>query len=100
MHSTSTWLKAAAFGVMVWGTTAASGCTAEVRAEPVYYPPPMFLSSTAPVYYQGRPAWFYNDHWYFRSGGGWSYYRSEPGYLYNQRVVVGRRASRSLPTRR
>ena len=50
------------------------------------------LASTAPVYYQGRPAWYYNEHWYFRSGGGWSYYRGEPGYLYNQRVVVGRPA--------
>jgi hypothetical protein len=89
MNATSTWLRAAALGVMVWGTTAASGCAAEVVAEPTYYPPPGFIATTAPVYYEGRPAYFYNDRWYFRSGGGWGYYRSEPHYLYNQRTVYG-----------
>ena len=89
MIRSSTCLKALALGVMVWGTTAAAGCAAEIEAEPAYYPPPGYLASTAPVYYEGRPAWFYNDRWYFRNGPGWSYYRSEPRYLYNSRVVYG-----------
>jgi hypothetical protein len=82
-------LRAAAFGVMVWGATAATGCTGYVVAEPVYYPPSAFLGSTAPTYYEGRPAWYYNDRWYFRSGTGWAYYRSEPAYLYRARTVYG-----------
>jgi len=89
MNSTSTWLKAAALGVMVWGSVAVSGCAAEVRAEPAYYPPPGFLATASPVYYEGRPAFYYNERWYFRSGGGWGYYRSEPGYLYNHRTIYG-----------
>ncbi len=89
MISKSTWLKAAALGVMVWGATAATGCVAELDAEPAYYPPPAYIASASPVYYEGRPAYFYNDRWYFRSGAGWGYYRSEPRYLYQQRVVYG-----------
>ena len=89
MTATSTWLRAALLGVMVWGTTAASGCSAEVVAEPAYYPPPAWLAENAPVYYEGRPAYFYNERWYFQTAGGWSYYRSEPRYLYNQRTVYG-----------
>jgi hypothetical protein len=89
MNSTSTWLKAAALGVMVWGATAATGCSAEVTAEPAYYPPPGFVATANPVYYEGRPAYYYNSRWYFRSGGGWGYYRSEPGYLYRNRTVYG-----------
>jgi len=88
MNST-TWLKAAALGVMVWGTVAATGCSAEVMAEPADYPPPGFVATTNPVYYDGRPAYYYNSRWYFRNGGGWGYYRSEPGYLYNRRTVYG-----------
>ncbi len=89
MNSRSTWLKAAAIGVMVWGTTAATGCAAEVVAEPAYYPPPAYLAATTPVDFEGRPAYWYNDRWYFRSGPGWGYYRSEPRYLYNYRTVYG-----------
>ncbi len=88
--NTTTWLKAAALGVMVWGTTAATGCAAEVTAEPAYYPPPAYVAGISPVYYGGRPAYYYNDRWYFRTGGGWGYYRNEPQYLYQQRTVYGR----------
>lgn len=90
MKTTSAWLKAAALGVMVWGTTVATGCEAEVLSEPAYYPPAGFIASATPVYYEGRPAFFYNDRWYFRNGAGaWGYYRNEPPYLYRQRTVYG-----------
>ena len=89
MNATSTWFQAAAFGIMVAGATATSGCAATIVAEPLYYPPPGFLATATPVYYEGRPAYYYNDHWYFQTSHGWSYYRSEPGFLYRQRVVVG-----------
>ena len=82
----STWLKSAALGVVVCGTLAVTGCAAEVVAESPYYPPPGFLATANPVYYEGRPAFYYNQRWYFRSGGGWGYYRNEPGYLYNRRT--------------
>ena len=93
MFSTSTLLKAVALGVMVWGTTVASGCAAEVVAEPAYYPPPAFIATASPVYYEGRPVFFYNERWYFRTGNGWGYYRSEPAYLYKRRVVYAQPAN-------
>jgi len=89
MNSKSIWLKAAALSVIVSATTAATGCAAEIIAEPAYYPPPAFVASTAPVYFEGRPAYWYNGRWYFRSAGGWGYYRSEPRYLYEQRTIYG-----------
>jgi len=84
-----TCLKAAALAALLTGAMAVSGCAAEVVAEPVYYPPPAFLATASPVYYGGRPAYYYNSRWYFRSGGGWGYYRQEPGYLYQRRTVYG-----------
>jgi hypothetical protein len=86
MFSTSTWFKGALVGVMVWGMTAASGCAAEVVAEPVYFPPPAFLVSATPVYFEGHPTFFYNERWYFRTPAGWAFYRSEPAYLYKYRA--------------
>ena len=90
MNSTSTsrWVQAVALGMLVWGTTAATGCAAEIDADPAYYPPPAFVASAYPVYYEGRPAYWYNNRWYFRSGGGWGYYRNEPHYLYEHRGYV------------
>ncbi len=82
-------LKAAALAALVSGTMALAGCSAEVVAEPAYYPPPGYLATVTPVYYEGRPAYYYNDRWYFRSGAGWGYYRNEPAYLYHHRTVVG-----------
>ncbi len=88
MISKSTWLKAAALSVMVLGTSAA-GCGAEIAVEPAFYPPPSFIATTAPVYYEGRPAFWYNERWYFRTPTGWAYYRAEPKYLYEQRTIYG-----------
>jgi hypothetical protein len=97
MNATSSWVRAVAVGVMVWGTVAATGCGPEVIAEPAYYPPPAFIASTSPVYYQGRPSYYYNNRWYYRSGGGWGYYRNEPTYLYQRRVVYGPPAHQVRP---
>lgn len=90
MNSKCTWLQAAALSVTVLGAAAAStGCSTEVVAEPAFYPPPSFVATTAPVYFEGRPAYWYNGRWYFRSAGGWAYYRSEPDYLFRQRTIYG-----------
>jgi hypothetical protein len=97
MNATPTWFKAAALAVMVSGTMAASGCSAEILAEPVEYPPQAFVATTAPVYYQGRPAYWYNERWYYRTGGGWGYYRVEPGYLNRRRTVYGAPAHEVRP---
>jgi hypothetical protein len=62
-----------------------SGCW--VRAYParygVYeeYPPADYVVTTEPVYFEGRPAYWYHDRWYYRNGPRWEYYRSEPRNL-------------------
>jgi hypothetical protein len=55
-------------------------------------PPPDVLATLTPVYYNGVPAYWWGGQWYYRNGGSWSYYRTEPGYLhdYRARVVPGR----------
>jgi hypothetical protein len=49
--------------------------------EVVVYPPPEFLATTAPVYFEGRPAYWWGGRWYYRNGAAWGFYREEPGFL-------------------
>ena len=59
-----------------------TGCYGDVGVEGVYYPEPAYIATVPPVYYEGRPYYWYRDRWYYRGyGGGWGYYRSEPGFL-------------------
>ena len=69
-----------------------SGCADEVAvappavgAEVAVYPPDAYIATAAPVYYEGRPAYWYGGRWYYRDGGRWGYYRNEPSYLYSRR---------------
>lgn len=67
-----------------------AGCGVEVGPEyPVGYydyPPDGYIATTEPVYFEGRPAYWYGNRWYYRDGGRWSYYHSEPRELYGRRV--------------
>jgi hypothetical protein len=68
----------------------ACGCYGEVDAGgPAYYPPPSFIATAQPVYYDGHASYWYDNHWVYRDGGGWSTYRSEPPYLAQRRVQAG-----------
>jgi hypothetical protein len=50
-------------------------------------PPPTYVATAEPVYYNGQPAYWYQNHWYWRDGGGrWSYYREEPAFLRDHRM--------------
>lgn len=41
------------------------------------------------TYYEGRPYYFYGDHWYYRGEGGrWAYDRREPAELNRQRGYI------------
>jgi hypothetical protein len=48
-------------------------------------PPDAYIASASPEYYEGRPVYYYNNYWYYRDHGRWSYYRHEPQYLYGRR---------------
>jgi len=68
---------------------ATAGCADEVVVGPADYPPAAFLATAQPVYYEGRPAYFYGNRWYYRNGASWGAYRSEPEFLSQRRPGVG-----------
>lgn len=48
-------------------------------------PPPVFVATTQPVYYEGHASYWYGNRWHWRDGHGWHVYSSEPGYLRDHR---------------
>jgi hypothetical protein len=79
----SKWLWSGAFLGLVGSL---SGCYGEVDAGPAYYPPPSFIATVQPVYFEGHASYWYNGRWVYRDGGRWSAYRSEPPYLAQRRA--------------
>lgn len=60
------------------------GAPAAAQWEP---PPPEYIASTEPVYYEGHAAYWYNNHWYWRDDhGGWQHYDHEPPFLADRRA--------------
>jgi hypothetical protein len=54
-----------------------------------YYPPAAYIATAQPEYFENRPVYYYNNSWYYRDHGRWSYYRSEPDYLRGRRANWG-----------
>ncbi len=50
------------------------------------YPPPAFIATATPVYYEGHATYWYGGQWYARDGARWSAYRAEPVYLRDYRA--------------
>jgi hypothetical protein len=50
------------------------------------YPPDGYLATTTPVYFEGHASYWYGNRWFYRDGGGWRGYRSEPAGLRESRV--------------
>jgi hypothetical protein len=48
-------------------------------------PPPEYIATVEPIYYEGHPAYWYNNRWYYRDGARWGYYHDEPGFLRDRR---------------
>ena len=46
---------------------------------------PPEVESSPQVVYEGRPTYYYQDHWYYRDGPSWRYYREEPSVLIERR---------------
>jgi hypothetical protein len=62
------------------------GCYAGVAYD-TDYPSGTYVSAAPPVYYEGRPVYWYRNHWYYREGRGWRHYPNEPVVLYQRRVA-------------
>jgi hypothetical protein len=87
-------LQFAPVALLLFTAAGLTGCYDDYEAgyevDPASYPAPAYVATVAPVYYEGRPAYWYGNRWYFRDGGGrWGYYRSEPRYLYQYRGRYG-----------
>jgi hypothetical protein len=68
---------------LVFATSAAD---AQITVRVGIAPPAAYIATTQPEYFEGRPVYWYNNNWYYRDHGRWSYYRSEPGYLRDRRA--------------
>jgi hypothetical protein len=50
-------------------------------------PPPEYIATTEPVYYEGHAAYWYGGHWAWRDEhGGWNHYDHEPPALADRRA--------------
>ena len=66
-------------------TLCLAGCVPEEVG--IYGPPPGYIATTVPVYYQGQPTYWYGGRWVYRDPrGGWGYYRAEPRVLAERRM--------------
>src|ERR1700722_14191777 len=72
-------LCAVALSVTLWAGSA------RAQVEVVVEPPADFIATSTPVYFEGRPAYWYGNRWYYRDGARWGYYHDEPGYLHDWR---------------
>jgi hypothetical protein len=60
---------------------------AGAQLQVVLSPPDTFVATAEPVYYQGHPSYYYNNHWYYRDQrGAWNYYHDEPNELRDHRT--------------
>lgn len=87
---------------------AASTSACEVAAYPdggyveADYPPPDFVATVQPVYYEGHAAYWYNGRWFYRDGGHWAHYDREPAALAPRRAQfnAGARVNYARPSAR
>ncbi len=55
-------------------------------AQPFPPPPPEYIATAEPVYYEGHAAYWYQNHWYYHDEhGAWTYYHDEPRFLADHR---------------
>src|ERR1700677_3221502 len=75
-------LKRASCFALLAGTLAGA---MPARAQIVIFPPPEFVATATPVFFEGHAAYWYGGRWYYRDRGAWGYYHDEPGYLHDWR---------------
>lgn len=70
-------ITAAFVGAIAWaGFGSPSVASAQVYV--VVQTAPAHIEEYPSTYYEGRPVYWYEGHWYYRRGPGWAYYREEP----------------------
>jgi hypothetical protein len=92
-HVSSKGRLRSAFFVFAMGATLVvmADCGVEMAATypgTVYdddYPPDAFIATTEPIYFEGRPTYWYGGRWHYREGGHWRHYDREPRALFDRR---------------
>jgi hypothetical protein len=71
-----------------FGAALAVGAPGDAQAQEIIIrpPPPAYIATVQPEYYEGRPVYWYGGNWYYRDGGRWTYYHGEPAYLRDRRA--------------
>lgn len=92
---TRAWLLAIAcagsLGCGLWSASASvPSADVEVTSAPIDD-----IETYPSTVYEGRNVYLYNDHWYYRNGSNWQYYRQEP-----QQLVQHRQRFQAQPARR
>ena len=78
-------LRRFACAVTLSATLAATpGCVPMIGYDD--YPPDGYVATTAPVYFEGRPVYWYGNRWSYREGVHWNHYDREPAGLYQRRM--------------
>jgi hypothetical protein len=85
MTNFMTSLKGALLVGTIAGAVTLCLSTRPARAQIVIIPPSGCVATMSPVYYEGNAAYWCGDSWYYRNGGGWGRYGTEPGYLRSYR---------------
>jgi hypothetical protein len=83
MKRASTILSRALLFSIPLSAALAMGAPGEALAQG--YPPPEYIATQQPEYFEGRPVYYYGGTWYYRDRGAWSYYHGEPAYLRDRR---------------
>jgi hypothetical protein len=52
-------------------------------------PPPAYVASYEPVYYNGSAHYLYRDRWFYRDHAAWRGYEHEPRFLHDRRGEWG-----------
>jgi hypothetical protein len=58
---------------------------AQAQVEIRISPPAWFIATNRPVYFEGRPSYWYGNQWHYREGRTWRTYRTEPKFLRDHR---------------
>jgi hypothetical protein len=78
---TKTLMAVSSFGALAAVSLIAPSASAQEVVVVDDYPPPEYIATVEPVYYENRATYWYGNHWYYRDYLGWHYYNSEPAFL-------------------
>ncbi len=90
--SRSSLSRALVLGLLLFGGSVLSGCFAHVGYDDAYdddEPPPGYVATISPYYYEGQPVYWWGGNWHYRDHDHWRHYGAEPAPLREFRMHGG-----------